>query len=631
MARNLARVPKANVMFGALLHTADRLRQGEELTELEEMLLGSLRDGLGEEEVREWGRVYRESVTARGTLVGVPGAITSRPVSAGYSFADLAEDLPAVTAEWRAQSNWSAVDHKALAAGEDFDSPEFIEGMREWGFAVTLPAYLAVPGDGQASQEPPGEDEAAAYGFRLEYENFHVHRQVGDGWPSTGDEIRWLSGGRSDLGARATPFVSQEFGGASAEAGRTTRFNANDPHLRLAFQGGGERGLILNVACWEWDTGDGTIDSVSEALIRLNNDPVFTVAWAAAGSLAPTFLGLLMDISSLAITVVSVVAKNDLSSSRTLYLDRNTLAALSQNGSAQWHFNGDGHHELKVKFTGAAIPYPTLQYAVRTGSTWGAPITLPFESLTPPALASYNGKLYALFVRSDKAVMWTRLEGQTWRTPERVGGRDGSDHLAPAVTVAHGKLYYAVTGDGGKLWWRTYTESGGWSPISQFTGYHSAHAPALAAHPHTNGVFLSHVGATGKVFTNYNDSTHWGSAWRDPSTWVVPNSIAMAPLREHLWRVSNGLNNRVYTSRWIYGQGWHNVEAHPTWHTAHAPALATHGDLMWIFMRGTDGRLYASTCDNHTWSPAETINGASPIDAPAAVSHDDKLYVMYRR
>ncbi|MGW7458391.1 hypothetical protein [Streptomyces sp. NPDC054797] len=71
MARNLARVPKANVMFGALLHAADRLRQGEELTGLEEKLLHGLRGVLPDEEVKEWGRTYREAVTARGTLVGV--------------------------------------------------------------------------------------------------------------------------------------------------------------------------------------------------------------------------------------------------------------------------------------------------------------------------------------------------------------------------------------------------------------------------------------------------------------------------------------------------------------------------------------------------------------------------------
>ncbi|MFE5519503.1 hypothetical protein ACFQ9Q_17525 [Streptomyces virginiae] len=81
---------------------------------------------------------------------------------------------------------------------------------------------------------------------------------------------------------------------------------------------------------------------------------------------------------------------------------------------------------------------------------WGAPVALPWQSMTLPALASYNGKLYALFVNSDKAVMWTRLEGSSWRTPAQVGW-DGTV-FAPALAVAHGKLYYAHTGlGGGKL------------------------------------------------------------------------------------------------------------------------------------------------------------------------------------
>ncbi|MFE1877939.1 hypothetical protein ACFW9N_45080 [Streptomyces sp. NPDC059496] len=132
------------MLFGVALHAADRLRQGEELTDLQHVLLGTPREMLGDEEVGEWGRAYREAVSARGMLMGVPVTISGRPVSEGYGFADLAEDLPAVTAEWTAQSNWPAVNSEALAAGEAFDSPEFIEGMREWGWEVTVPAHLAV-------------------------------------------------------------------------------------------------------------------------------------------------------------------------------------------------------------------------------------------------------------------------------------------------------------------------------------------------------------------------------------------------------------------------------------------------------------------------------------------------------
>ncbi|MFE5519504.1 hypothetical protein ACFQ9Q_17530 [Streptomyces virginiae] len=153
----------------------------------------------------------------------------------------------------------------------------------------------------------------------------------------------------------------------------------------------------------------------------------------------------------------------------------------------------------------------------------------------------------------------------------------------------------------------------------------------MAAHPHSNGVFLTHVGPTGKVFTNYHDSTHWGSVWRDNTAWVVPNSIALAPLREHFWRVANSLDNKIHTSRWIYGQGWHNVETLPSWRTTHAPALATHGDRMWMFWHGGDNVIHTSSHDNLTWAPYANVPAARAADAPAAVSHDGKLYVMYRK
>ncbi|MET9697769.1 hypothetical protein ABZY31_12665 [Streptomyces sp. NPDC006529] len=45
MARKALQVPRGNVMFGALLHAADGLRQGEQLTVLEENLPDVLRSG----------------------------------------------------------------------------------------------------------------------------------------------------------------------------------------------------------------------------------------------------------------------------------------------------------------------------------------------------------------------------------------------------------------------------------------------------------------------------------------------------------------------------------------------------------------------------------------------------------
>ncbi|MFF3431400.1 hypothetical protein [Streptomyces sp. NPDC002602] len=644
--RNLARVPKANVMFGALLHAADRLRQGEELTDLEEALLSSLRGALGDAEVKEWGRVYRESVTARGSLTGVPMVITGRSVSQGYAFEDLEGDLPAVTAEWRAQSNWSAVDHKALAAGEDFDSPEFIEGMREWGWAVTVPAWAAAGGQTPEAQAPLQVDGvAAAYRFRLEYENFHVHRQVGDGWPSTGDEIRWISAGQSDLGARAMPFLSDEFGGRSAEAGQTTPFSSPDPRKRVAFDAAAENGLVLNVACWEWDTGDGNLDSVGEALIRLNNDPIFGPIWAAAGAAAPTLLGLLMDLSSLAVTIISYIVSNDLSSSRSLYLDRRALAALSQSGSARWHFNGDGHHELRVKFTGDLVPFPsgTLEYAVRTGTTWGAPTALPWPSTAAPALAVHEGRLYAAFVRpEDHGVMWASMDaGGIWSTPARIGG--DQSYVAPALTSAHGKLIYAVTGRNRTIYTRTYTPAAGWTEPAALDGS-TQYSPTLATF--AGRAWLACTGGNSNIHhrisgnASVNNQILW-NPWRtDNLAWKTATAVAMAPGKAdghpRMWRVITATNDHVHSSvnGGADGTGiWQDRGAAPNWRVSHAPALAANEatGALTILMRGTSGPLWVADHNGSSWQEARTVPGANPKDAPAAAYFNNKLYTMYLR
>ncbi|MFE3907498.1 hypothetical protein ACFXPY_46670 [Streptomyces sp. NPDC059153] len=122
----------------------------------------------------------------------------------------------------------------------------------------------------------------------------------------------------------------------------------------------------------------------------------------------------------------------------------------------------DGAHELYGRID--PIKAGTLEYAVRTGTNWAVwtpPVALGFESLTPPALASYNGVLHAVYTRpSDMAVMWTRLEspvggGSPARsTPARIG--NDATLYAPALTAGHGKLFYAVTGLDNGLYRRTY-------------------------------------------------------------------------------------------------------------------------------------------------------------------------------
>ncbi|MCM9077373.1 hypothetical protein OG304_38350 [Streptomyces sp. NBC_00160] len=619
-------MPKANVLFGVLLHGADRLRQGEELTDLEHVLLGVLRESLGDEEVGEWGRVYRESVSARGAaLTGVPGVITGRSVSEGYGFADLAEDMPAVTAEWSAQSNWSAVAPESLAAGEAFDSPEFTEGMREWGWAVTVPADLTAQSAGDEPQEPQENDERAGlYRVRLDYENFHVHREVGDGWPGTRDEIRWISGGQSDTRQHAVPYLSQEFGGHQTDRGQTPAFTGH----RTAFHGDARLGLVLSVACWEWDTGDGNDDSFREVMNRLNENLLFNLIWDAIGTLSPDLIGYLMDLTSMAITITNLIARNDLSAARSLYLDQKALAALSHTGSAQWHFAGDGHHELKVRFTGDKIPFPAndLQCVIRTDTTWSAPTTLPFQGLSGPTLAVHDNKLYLFYIRTnDQAVMWASMDTSgNWTTPARVS-TDRSWH-APGVTSANGRLYYAVTGMDNKVYTRTFA-SGTWRGHDVRPGS-ALHSPALAALGGQPWMVV--CGLDDRLYLARHNGTAWNAWSEDNLDWRVDTHVALAPHGNQLCRIATGKDQRIYTSV-STNSGWVNGGiASPNWRASHAPALAanTAANTLAILMRGTDGALWAGEFSG-SWHSAHRVPGAAAKEAAAAAYFNNKPYVMY--
>ncbi|MFD6619882.1 hypothetical protein ACFWFB_32085, partial [Streptomyces albidoflavus] len=163
----------------------------------------------------------------------------------------------------------------------------------------------------------------------------------------------------------AVPFLSQEFGGESATAGKTPAFSQLK---RKVFDGGASNGLVLNIECWEWDTGDGNDDSISEALTRLNNNVLSNIIWSVAVEVSGSaLLGYLSDIASIAITFLELLARNDLSCRRTLFLDRYDLALLERDGTTSWHFNGDGYHELRVKYTALSpvtFPAGTLEYVV---------------------------------------------------------------------------------------------------------------------------------------------------------------------------------------------------------------------------------------------------------------------------
>ncbi|MGW1788041.1 hypothetical protein ACWCO0_14525 [Streptomyces tubercidicus] len=138
-----------NALMGVFLHGADRLRQGHEPTDLEQLMLDAVGSVLSEEETREWGRVYREVADGGATMAVVPQAFANRPVSEGYSVADLRNDLPDIVAEARAAGNTQIVDPRR--PDRNTDDPAFLEAMRAAKFGVSAFAL----GHLLANRDPP--------------------------------------------------------------------------------------------------------------------------------------------------------------------------------------------------------------------------------------------------------------------------------------------------------------------------------------------------------------------------------------------------------------------------------------------------------------------------------------------
>ncbi|MGW7438491.1 hypothetical protein [Streptomyces sp. NPDC054849] len=416
--------------------------------------------------------------------------------------------------------------------------------------------------------------------------------------------------------------------------GDTRSFNA----ARKVFFDGPSTGFVgTTICCWEADQSNAAwFSELQKALNKAikSIDYYLMAADILTKFSMPTWATIAWEVGKSFVTFMHLFRNyDDLSCVRTIGLDRQDLAVLSHRGQTAWHFNGDGHHELRVKYTGDPVPFPvgTLEYAMRTGSSWSAPVTLPWKSITPPALASFDGRLHVAFIREDKAVMWSRLENGVWRKPERIG--QDQSLFAPALCAFKGKLFYAVTGTNGGLYWRTYTTSGGWSSIGKWDSYRSGFAPSIAAIP--NRIWLTHVGTDGLLYHNTDGGSGWSRAFQSNVDWRVKSAAAMVPHGTgQVWRLACGGDNKVHFMISGSDTSWRTDVSKANWSTPRGLALTVHESKIWAIRQELDGALRAATyTDAAPWLDAGYVGGKriTSMDEPAAASHTGKLYVMYRR
>ncbi|MGW8970515.1 hypothetical protein [Streptomyces platensis] len=442
-----------------------------------------------------------------------------------------------------------------------------------------------------AQAEGDGRAVYREFRAKLELENFSVHREVGDQGGGK-DEIYWLASSGSDL-ANGPAYRSGEFG--AVKRGETRSFSSN----RVIFDGKMAKRLAMVLYCMEADQSSAAW--YDDLMKELGNLSRALYALDFGNALLPGLPGadlvtLVSELAKLGVILMESLRNcDDLSATRGIAFTAFDMALLyhRDGGNVAYHFNGDGHHELRMKYTGEPVPFPTgtLEYLVQDEHrAWGAPISLGWESMSAPAVASYNGKLYAAFIRpSDQAVMWSVQEAGIWSEPQQLGG--WRSYYPPALAAAHGKLYIMVSGLDTKLYWSTFTEATSWSAATQVAVVVNMERPSLTTTAKRSGsgsgetVWMTSTVKNGNPFTMYHDGTRWIPNL-DPMPYTpLVRDVSMAPgtsVAFEPWRATR-IGETVHVSKPVFsdlGPVFWTDKVGPSWPSAHGPTLVTHGAAM---------------------------------------------------
>ncbi|MFD9428108.1 MULTISPECIES: hypothetical protein [unclassified Streptomyces] len=305
---------EAHLLFGVMLHGAARLEAGLELTDLESQLVGPVRRLLSDEEVREFGRVYREEAATRSRLF--PDTLATRPVSRGYCVADLVADLPGLGEELESLPNANVIDLDApggMDAAKAADSGEFLRAVAAYGYGatvVTASAHSPAPASSTVLQA-----RLTAVSFSCEYESNEL---------SGSDEIYWALGAGSDRGAK-TSLVTGVYG--DVDAGETHSMNVT------MFEGPAEKLMVWHAQCWESDHGQADDDlrrTIEEIAAELR-DVAAVMGKLPLGTVWEQTTSYVKLLAILADFVSSIIGwlLDDFVAERTVIYDRAALEVLS--------------------------------------------------------------------------------------------------------------------------------------------------------------------------------------------------------------------------------------------------------------------------------------------------------------
>jgi hypothetical protein len=616
------------------LRAAARSEQNEKLTDLEEQLLGVLRTtGSSDAELAEFGRVFKEQVTARGAGTLFTAEVTERPLSEGFSFDDLAAVLPAPAPEITAQPNFRTVRVDTLEPGQPLDTADAAEARAEYGGGSIV--FLSEENMGGFGSNPAPLD------VRVEYNKFYAEARAHDTVFDPKNEIYWCSGAGSDVSK--VDYRSPVFSGV--DTGHVRHFAAGANF----FNGKIKNALTGNIQCWEHDdSGSSFFDDLREACRKIK-DWAFKTSEALEnqneeynGSSA--FLSMVGLVAALIDAILGWISNDDdLLDEIDVAFSTAALHVMSKRSIEHNHlfFAGDGgKFYLYFKVVMPQGPAFPLNHHTLTGTAWSA-VTMPpgLTSGSPAALESHGGKLHALFLAPGSTnLMHSILDGTTWSTPQRAWGQAGSIY-ASALASDGTKLHAVHAAGDGTLRYNSYTAAGWTATSTIHTGaFKTMAAPALAYH---NGrLHLVVTGTDRRLYHTLHESGSWSGVTvltykfmdlveMPALSYSAPTAVSYNGALNILYRdaafTPDGVNRFI-----LQGAQRTHHSTGAAWRIRSGPAIEVFDNKLHCMLPGTDGRLYHSSFNGTSWSNALTFAGTRSVDEPALAAHAGKLHLLYR-
>ncbi|GLW53715.1 MULTISPECIES: hypothetical protein [Streptomycetaceae] len=620
----------SHLLLGVMLHAAARLEAGLELTDLETRMLAPLRLLLSEEEVRDFGRVYREENTARSTAAVFPEVLTGRAVEQGYAVADLVKDLPALREEILAQANVNLVDLDAPAAGEEtWDSAQFIEGQAAYGYGATFVTA-------SKTTVPPAEEPGVNASFiaRVDMHSFYCEDESNEA--SASDEIYWATSSVGAFGARTELLTPVR---TNVDKGEWHDFAANT----TVFYGRVNTSLVCNISCWEEDDGgDKWRNELRDKLRAISAELMkFLEVMEIYGYLAPQY-GDFLDYVQITAIVALIVAwlidlfrnNDDLIQERTLVFSQAALRQLVTSGGANstgWVFNGgdaEGRHRLQLKWIGSPPPADNpgdVMVITRANGRWSAPVRLRDVTDAGPSMVVHNGDLHVASRGMNGGVHIGKFSGGVWGGYGFVPGL--TTWTPPALAVNAGTLYVTSGGPQGQIY--VSANSFDWGRPVQLSGASSAGA-ALASRGGQLHCAIRGKDDNGQVYLAWLRGTTW-SAFHPVPGLTTPHAPALAAHAGNLYVAAVGMDGKTYVSV-DNGTAWSTTPMDLGGLTDCAPALTVRNGVLYCAVRALQGEVVLNNLNGTTWTGFHTpVPGAATMsEAALAGDTGDTLHIAYR-